>query len=66
MTASTKASLEEQISQVIKVACREKDWEVAEFLLQALEAIADRENNHDPVEAAYIEILESFPGKSLH
>lgn len=51
---------------VFERACREHDWEVAEFLLQALEAIASREGNDDPVKFAYGELLEHLPGRDLH
>ena len=66
MTAMTKAALVDQVSKVFKLACRENDWEVAEFLLQALEAIAGREGNDDPVESAVGELLEHLPGRGVH
>ena len=40
MSATTGTALVDEVSKVLKLACREKDWEVAEFLLRALEAIA--------------------------
>lgn len=59
-------ALVDQVSMVFERACREHDWEVAEFLLQALEAIASREGNDDPVKFAYGELLEHLPGRDLH
>lgn len=62
----TNAALGGQVSKVFKRACREHDWEVAEFLLQALEAIASREGDDDRVESAYGELLEQLPGRGFH
>jgi hypothetical protein len=40
---SARPSLEDDVSAVFARACRERDWQVAEYLLQALEEIARRE-----------------------
>lgn len=66
MITITDVDLVDQISLVFKAACREQDWEVAEFLLQALEAIAGRERNGELAESAYGELLEHLPGNSRH
>lgn len=66
MTATTDASLVDQVSKAFKLACLKKDWEVAEFLLQALEAIAARDGNDGLVESAYGELLEHRPDRGLH
>lgn len=66
MTVTTDAALADQVAKVFKLACREKDWEVAEFLFQALEAIAEREGNDVPVKFAYDQLLEHLPGHDLH
>lgn len=66
MTTTADAALVDEVSKVFKLACLEKDWEVAEFLFQALEAIANREGTDGPVEFAYDELLEHLPGRGLH
>ena len=66
MTTTTDAVLVDEISRVFKLACLEKDWDVAEFLLQALEAIADREGDDELVESAYSEFLEHRPDGGYH
>lgn len=60
------SSLEEEVSKLFRRACRERDWDVAEHLFQALEAIASREGNDEPVEAALVELLEHLPRPDLH
>ena len=49
-------SLVDEISAVFIRACREHDYEVAEHLLQTLEAIAKRDGNAQLTEAAYSEL----------
>ena len=66
MSATTDAALADQVARVFKLACAEKDWEVAEFLFQALEAIANREEDNGPVKFAYDELLEHFPDRGCH
>lgn len=53
-------SLDDDISAAFQRACRERDWEVAEFLFQALEAIARREGHVVRLEAAYRELVREF------
>lgn len=66
MTATADAALVNQVAKVFKLAFREQDWEVAEFLFQALEAIASRECNDVPVKFAYDELLENLTGCDMH
>lgn len=66
MSATTETALVDEVSKVFKLACREKDWEVAEFLFQSLEAIARREGNGDVEELAYAELLEHLARRGLH
>lgn len=40
---SEKATLADDVTAAFERACREKDWQTAEFLLQALEALSDRD-----------------------
>lgn len=60
---TTDAALVDQVAKVFKLACQEQDWELAEFLFQALEAIANREGNDDPVKFAYDELI--LPPKNV-
>lgn len=59
-------TLEEDVAKLFRRACRERDWEIAEFLFQALEAIANREENDESVQAAFGELLEHLPDRALH
>lgn len=61
-----RISLEDEVSKAFKRACRERDWEVAEFLFQALEAIAEREGDEGRMESAFSELLEHLPVRDLH
>ena len=65
MTATTEPALADQVAKVFKLACAKKDWELAEFLFQALQAIANREGNDAPVELAYDELLEHLPERGM-
>ncbi len=60
------STLEEDVSKLFRRACRERDWEVAEYLFQALEAIASREGNDEPTQAAFRDLLEYLPRPDLH
>ena len=62
----TSAALVVQTAKAFKRACREHDWEVAEFLLQALEAIARREPNDTTMESTFGDLLEHLPGRGVH
>lgn len=53
-------TLEDDIAAAFSRACREHDWECAEFLFQALEAIAKREGDDSRTRQAYHELLEQF------
>lgn len=53
-------TLEDDISAAFTRACSERDWEIAEFLFQALEAIAEREGDASRVESAYGELVKRF------
>lgn len=56
----TPRSLEDDVSIAFDRACRERDWEVAEYLFQALEAIARREGDDCRVDRAFERLLEEF------
>ena len=66
MTATTDTALVDQVAKVFRLACRKQDWEVAEFLLRALEAIAEREGDDALLESAYGQLLELCPGRARH
>jgi hypothetical protein len=61
-----RLSLEDDVARAFKRACRERDWEVAEFLFQALEAIAEREGDEGRMESALGELLEHLPPRDIH
>lgn len=61
-----RPSLEDDVSKAFKRACHERDWEVAEFLFQALEAIAKREGDEHRIESAFGELLEHLPRRDVH
>lgn len=65
ITTTTDAALVDEVSKVFKLACLEKDWEVAEFLLQALEAIAGRDGDAELLESSYGELLP-LPSRGCH
>lgn len=58
-------SLQEEVARVFRRACRERDWEVAEFLLQALEAIAARECDESVLDAALLESLHALTWRNV-
>lgn len=58
-------SLQEDIARAFRRACRERDWEVAEFLLQALEAIAAREGDESVLDAALLESLHELTWRKV-
>ena len=53
-----RQSLDDEIAAVFARACDERDWEAAEYLLQALEAIARRESDDSRVERALQRLVE--------
>lgn len=55
-----RRSLEQDVLAVFERACRDRDWEIAEFLFQALEAISDREGDASRMEPVYRELLDQF------
>lgn len=59
---ATPRTLQHDIARVFRRACRERDWVVAEFLLQALEAIAEREGDDALLDAALLESLHDLMG----
>lgn len=66
-TLNTQGSLESEITAVFQRACRERDLEVAEFLLQALEKIAHREGGAESVERAHAQLMDALPaGGATH
>lgn len=56
-------SLEDDISAAFTRACRERDWDIAEFLFQALQAIAEREGDESRVECAFGDLVEQFSAR---
>ena len=54
------ASLEDEISATFNRACHERDWEIAEYLFQALEAIARRDGDDHRVECAFERLVREF------
>lgn len=54
----TRRTLEDDVAGAFSRACQEHDWDVAEFLFQALEAISKREGHKLRVEFAFGELVE--------
>jgi hypothetical protein len=59
-------TLEDDIAAAFSRACRERDLELAEFLFQALEAIAEREGSEERVETAFGVLLHILPAGDTH
>lgn len=57
----SRKSLEEDVFAAFERACREQDFEVAEHLLQTLEAIAHRTGDKDQLESAYLHLAKTPP-----
>jgi hypothetical protein len=58
-------TLRNEVTALFERACREHDYLVAEYLLQALEAISQRDGDAQPVEEAYLELARSFRAPRL-
>lgn len=56
-------SLEDEISAAFRRACRERDWEIAEYLFQALEAIARRDDDESRLESAFGDLVDQFSAR---
>ncbi len=61
-----RLSLEDDVARAFKRACSERDWEVAEFLFQALEAIAERDADDGRMNSILVELLRELPFRDLH
>ena len=62
-----RLSLEDEVALAFRRACAERDWLVAEFLFQALEAIAERDSDEKRLETAYGELVEQLrAGRATH
>lgn len=61
---ATPRTLQHDIARAFRRACREHDREVAELLLQALEAIAEREGDDTLLDAALLESLHHLMGRA--
>ncbi|GAC1405622.1 MAG: hypothetical protein NVSMB6_00490 [Burkholderiaceae bacterium] len=60
-----KQSLRAELAALFERACHEHDYLVAEYLLQALEAIAQRDDDAEQVEDAYLKLASSFRAPPL-
>lgn len=56
-----KSSLEDDVSTVFERACREQDFGVAEYLLRALEAIAQRDGDEERLQRALLKFARTSP-----
>ncbi len=56
-----KRSLEDDVLVVFERACREEDLAVAEHLLRALEAIAQRDGDQDSLQRAFRLLARTLP-----
>ena len=51
--SAVRSTLQDDVRMAFERACSEKDFEVAEYLLRTLEAIARREANDSSLDRAY-------------
>lgn len=54
------------ISAAFERACLERDFEVAEYLFQALEAIAQREHDDAALQQAFGVLVHALPRDTAH
>ena len=59
-------TLEADIAATFARACRERGLELAEFIFQALEAIAKREGSGERMEEASAGLLQTLPVRGAH
>ena len=59
-------TLAQDLSKLFKRACRERDWLVAEYLMQALEALAKREGRRTHADAALLDWVAQMSERELH
>lgn len=59
-------TLADDLAIVFTRACRERDFEVAEFLMQGLEALAAREGSSETVEGALLDMAATIQGQRDH
>lgn len=59
-------TLGDDVLTVFERACQEKEWQVAEHLLRALETLSVCEGADDHVENAYLELVRTLGGKPCH
>lgn len=55
-----KCSLEDDLQAVFERACLEQDVEIAEYLLQALEAFALRSGSDEKLKRIYLTVASSL------
>jgi hypothetical protein len=63
MSKRRKSSLEDDVQAVFERACAEQDFQVAEHLMQALEAFAHRNKNGDRLNRLYMTFISSLHDK---
>lgn len=59
-------NLGDDVLRVFERACQEKDWQVAEHLLRAVETLSLREGSDDHVESAYLELVRTLADRPWH
>lgn len=59
-------TLADDLATVFTRACAERDLEVAEFLMQALELVAARDGDNKKVECALLYLADTIQGQRSH
>lgn len=57
---NAQSQLEDDILRAFQRACHERDWEIAEYLFQALEAIANRDGHELRLDAALDVLVQEW------
>lgn len=63
---TTKLSLEDAVLNVFEQACQQRDLAVAEHLLRALEVIAQRSDEGERLQRAFLHFAHLPPLRKLH
>jgi hypothetical protein len=56
-----QSTLEDDVAAAFARACSEQDFVLAEYLLQALEAIANREGQEERLGIAFLHLVHAMP-----
>lgn len=66
MTRTFNMTLAQEIARLYVHSCKERELEVAELLLQALEALARRGRDDSMLDAAILQSLQALAANDMH